>query len=179
MTCIEAVVFSFIFHWAFSSEEYREGQRTDRLGLGPAQRTTTLRAILDALNVSDIVSGSILAFQLLFTRVQSRYGGSSGSRLPRQRTLRTEDQVHLEPLSNQGPGYENTSTEYGAGYSPPSEPPMARDPSPGAPFGRAQTFRGDGLRPDFARSDSFQRKGFSRSPSPSGRTAQETRSMLR
>ena len=181
MTCIEAVIFSFIFHWSFSSNEYKEGQRIDRFGLGHAQRTTTFKAILDALNMADIISGSVLAFQLLFVRVQSRYGGHSGPQ--RQKTLRVEDQMHLEPLSDRGnmrPHHESfgsnySETEYVGGYSPPPMPPTARDPSPGAPYGRAQTFRGDGLRPDLARSDSYSRKGYSRGHSPEGQPLQQAR----
>lgn len=169
MTCIEAVVFSFIFHWSFSSGEYKEGQRTDRLGLGPAQRTSTFRAILDALNLSDIVAGSVLAFQILFMRVKTRYGSSTGGP-QRQRTLKTEEQIHLEPRRNYrelgNPSNSEYDTQYGGGYSPPPMPPNARDPSPGAAFGRAQTFRGDGLRPDLARQDSYSRRGYSRNDSP-------------
>ena len=141
MTCIESVIFSLIFHWSYSPSEYKEGQKIDRYGVGPAPRTRTFKAIFDALNLSDIVSGTILAFQLLFVRVQSRYlGRSDGPQ--RQRTLRVEDQVHLEPLSdrNNVRGYDDQVTEteyegqtqYYPGYAAPPMPQAARDPSPGA-----------------------------------------------
>ena len=41
----------------------------DRHGMGPAQRTTISKAIVDALNLSDIVAGVVLAMQLLFSDV--------------------------------------------------------------------------------------------------------------
>lgn len=173
MTCIEAVIFSFIFHWSFSSSEYKEGEKLDRFGRGPAQRTRTFKAILNALNLSDIVAGSVLAFQLLFMRVQSKYGGSSVAP-QRQKPLVTEDQTHLEPLSRPSYGYDHAAYEndnetyYSQGYAAPPMPPMARDPSPGAPYGRD-------LRPGMTRSDSFQRKGYSRGDSPEGQPLQQPR----
>lgn len=182
MTCIEAVIFSFIFHWSFSSSEYKEGEKMDRFGRGPAERIKTFRAVLNALNLSDIVAGSVLAFQLLFMRVESRYGGSTVPQ--RQKTLRAEDQTHLEPMSRPLRGYANTAFEdenetyYSHGYSQPPMPPAARDPSPGAPFGRAQTFRGDDLRPGMTRQDSYQRKGYSRGYSPESQPLQEPRQGL-
>ena len=98
MTCVEALIFSLIFQWAFSSSEYKEGEKLDRLGMGPARRTSTFKAIFDALNLSDIVNGTVVAFELLFVRVKSRYGASKVPQ--RQRTLGVEDQVHLEPLAD-------------------------------------------------------------------------------
>lgn len=176
MTCIEAVVFSFIFQWSFSSGEYKEGEKMDRFGMGPAQRTKTWRAILDALNLADIVAGSVLAFQLLFMRVQSKYGGSIVPQ--RQKTLRAEDQMHLEPMSRPYGEYDNTyenETYYSQGYSPPPMPPAARDPSPGAPYGRTQTLRGDDMRPGMPRQDSYQRKAYARGESPESQPLQEPR----
>ena len=182
MSCIEAVIFSLIFQWSFSSSEYKEGQKLDRLGSGPAQRTKTFRAIFDALNLSDIVAGTILAFQLLFMRVQSRYGGRGPPQ--RQRTLRVEDQVHLEPLTDRRnvrahdpdmPVEMESETQYAEGYSPPPLPPTARDPSPGAPHGKAQTWRADGLRPELGRQDSYSRRGYARGNSPESQPLQQPR----
>ena len=177
MTCVEAVIFSFIFHWAYSSNEYKEGQKLDRFGHGAAQRTKSMRAILDALNLSDIVAGSVLAFQLLFMRVQSRYGGSRVAP-ERQKTLRAEDQMHMEPLSHPPQGYDSgapyneNETYYSQGYAAPPMPPVARDRSPG----RAQTFRADNIRPGMERQDSYSRRGYARSYSPEGEPLQEPRS---
>ena len=178
-------MFSLIFHWSFSSTEFKEGEKLDRLGMAPAQRTKTFKAIFDALNLSDIVAGTVLAMQLLFMRVQSRYGGSGPP--TRQKTLRVEDQMHLEPLtdrrnfrgSDYGVPHEfDQETEYAAGYNPPPMPPVARDPSPGAPHGRAQTFRADDLRPDLGRRDSYSRRGYARGDSPENQPLQQTRPMV-
>ena len=119
MTCMEAVLFALIFTWSFSSSEYKDGRQFDRTG-GLAQRTSTLKAILSALNMSDIVAGSVLAFQLIFMRVRSRYGGRPRGPT-RQKTLRAEDQLHLEPLSGR---MQQTAYGYGGGPpNPPNEPP--------------------------------------------------------
>lgn len=184
MTCIEAVIFSVIFQWSFSSSEFKEGQKLDRLGMAPAQRTKTFKAILDALNLSDIISGTIVAFQLLFMRVQSRYGAAQAPQ--RQRTLRAEDQVHLEPLTdrrnNRGYGYDmpqesnQSNSQYSAGYSPPPMPLPAREPSPGAP-GKTQ-FKGDGTRPEFGRQDSYTRRGYPRGDSPESQPLQQPRPLM-
>ncbi|KAL9095376.1 MAG: hypothetical protein Q9165_002247 [Trypethelium subeluteriae] len=177
MTCIEAVIFSLMFHWSYSSGEYRENDRHDRLG-GPARRVTTLKAIIDALNLADIVAGTFVAMQLLFIRVKSRYGGSAPPM--RQKTLRLEeDNMHLEPLSNQRQrGYSNASHDGSEYEAPPYPPPVshetmgipamphaARDPSPA---GRTQTFRADHIRPQVTRQDStaYERVPFPREPSP-------------
>ena len=185
MTCIEAVIFSLIFHWSFSSSEYKEGQRLDRLGTAPAQRTKTFKAVFDALNLSDIVAGTVVAFKLLFTRVRSRYGAPRAPQ--RQKTLRVEDQVHLEPLTGQQHvrGYSNGSQDlgysqqqYGGGYSSLPTPPPARDPSPGAPYGRTQEFRADGMRPDLGRKDSYPRLGYARESSPENQPLQQTRPVV-
>ena len=134
MTCIEAVIFSLIFQWSFSSGEFKEGKRLDRLGMQPAQRTKTLKAIFDALNLSDIVNGTIVAFELFFGRVKSRYGAA---RMPqRQQAPRGEDEVHLEPLAGrpnvrgyeydmpQAPG--QSQGQYEGGYGSPPMPKMER-----------------------------------------------------
>ena len=157
----------------------------DRLGTGPAQRTSTFKAIFDALNLSDIVAGTFLAFQLLFMRVRSRYGGSGPPQ--RAKTLRMEDQMHLEPLSDRrnvrGYDYDMSpemehETQYAAGYSQPPMPPQARDPSPGGNFGKAQTFRADAMRPHLGRQDSYSRRGYPRGDSPEHQPLQQARPMI-
>ena len=95
-----------------------------------------------------------------------------------------EDQVHLEPLANRSydGGYDNSGfgpeTEYAAGYSPPPMPAAARDPSPAASHGRAQTFMADELRPDLGRQDSYSRRVYARGDSPEGQPLQQTRPMI-
>ncbi len=141
MTCIEAVIFSLIFHWAYSAGEYKEVEKQDRLGTGAAKRTKTSRAILDALNLSDIVAGSVLAFQLLFMRVQSRYGASKNSAAPEQSyPLATGGGRNFRGYDNVASHDEEHETYYHQGYNPPPFPAAARDPSPGASYGRAQLY---------------------------------------
>lgn len=158
----------------------------NRLGSGPAQRTKTFKAVVDALNVSDIVAGGVLAFQLFFTRVQSRYGGSSGGQQQRLQRLGSDDQVHLEPLTGRqnfrggqdaymppdDTEYES-QTQYPQGYAPPPMPKAARDPSPGANYGRNQTLRADGLRPEY---EPYGQGGYGRSASPEGQPLTQSRS---
>lgn len=93
MTCIEAIIFSVIFLWSYSSNEFREGVQADRMG-ATSQRASTWRAILDALNMSDIIAGTVFAFQLILMRLRGRYGRHARGR--RQRTP-TEEYMHLEP----------------------------------------------------------------------------------
>ncbi|KAK5127961.1 hypothetical protein LTR85_005078 [Meristemomyces frigidus] len=175
MTCVEAVIFSLMFQWSFSSGEYAESRRVDRLGGNPASRKRTLRAVLDALNLSDIIAGTIVAFQLLFMRVQSRYGARAPPQ--RERGMKTEEQVGMEPLSERSRmrGYSGESdgnaeytspgqTAYDDGMYVPSMPRSARDPSPS---GRARTFRADELRPQDGGQE-YEPLTRSREPSPSG-----------
>lgn len=183
LTCIESVIFALIFLWSYSSNEYMEGKRMDRMGMA-AHRTSTFRAILNALNLSDIVAGTILAIQLLFMRVQSRYGGSSQP----QREKYMGDNVGMEPLSNRNRmrGYSGGSA-FDDQYSPPLEsecesnmyepamPRTARDPSPP---GRARTYRADELRPSMGGADEYQPLTRSREPSPSGMGPQYPRQMV-
>jgi len=187
MTCIEAVIFSLIFQWSFSSGEYQESRRMDRFGAGPASRTHTLRAALDAINLSDVVAGTFVAFQMLFTRVQSRYGARSAPQ--RQKASRMEEQVGMEPLSDRSRmrGYSDGS-DFGAEYSPPLEteyegaagmhvpamPRSARDPSPA---GRVRTFRADNLRPQMGGQE-YQPLTRSRDPSPNDLSQQYPRQMV-
>lgn len=181
MTCIEAVIFSLIFQWSFSSSEYAESRRMDRLGAGPATRISTLRAVLDALNPADIIAGTLVAFQLLFMRVQSRYGARAPPQ--RQKMMGMEDQVGMEPLSDRSRmrGYSGGS-ELDAEYNPhayddgmhaPSMPGGVRDPSPG----RARTFRADSLRPQTGGHE-YEPLTRSRERSPSGEPPQYPRTMV-
>jgi len=94
MTCIEAVIFSFIFFYSFSPSLYTEGEKLNRLGTAKATRIGTLKAVLDALNLSDIAAGSVLSFQLLVMRVKSRYGGRSAA--PTQKPFRDDSQTPSE-----------------------------------------------------------------------------------
>ena len=172
MTCIEAIIFSLIFQWSFSVGEYKK--RQDRYGTGPATRTKTFKAILDALNLSDIVIGTVVAFQLIFMRVQTRYGAARPSQQGQYKSM-DESETHLEPLSDRQRmrGYSNASdqysppleTSYEASMGAPPMPEAARDPSPA---GHARTFRADNLRPGYEPL---------RAPSPSGVPPQEPRAM--
>ncbi|KAK3067571.1 hypothetical protein LTR53_015492 [Teratosphaeriaceae sp. CCFEE 6253] len=132
LTCVESVVFSLVFHWTYSAKEYHEGQRLDRFG-SPVKCTGTARAILDALNLSDVIAGTILAFQLLFLRLSSRYGSSSGQ----QRVKGGADDVGMEPLAHphRGRGYTGQSevdedpplgSEHESGAYDPAFPQPAR-----------------------------------------------------
>ena len=154
MTAIEAIIFSLIFQWAFSSSEYKEGEKLDRLGVAPAQRTKTFKAIFDAMNLSDIIAGTIVAFQLLFVRVQSRYGAAQAPQ--RQKGLSVEDQVHLEPLSGQRNirGY-----DYGM--------PQEHNPS------QSQY----GMRAELGREDYYSRTSYAGGESPENQPLQQIRPM--
>lgn len=188
ITMVECVIFSFVFLWAFSATEYKEGQRMDRYGMGPAQRTRTWRAILNALNLSDIIIGTVVAFQLLFMSVGSRYGYGASSVPQGKRDMGTDDQ-HLEPLSDQSRmrGYSGGSdfnTEYsppletgGYGAPPPDMPRAAQDPSSAD---RAKTFRADDLRPSVygGGQGEYEPLTRSREQSPSGQGAHYPRQMV-
>ncbi|KAK4561800.1 hypothetical protein LTR86_004479 [Recurvomyces mirabilis] len=180
LTCLETAIFSFIFMWAYSSKEYSEGRRMDRFGQAPATRTKTFKAIFDALNLSDIVAGTVIAIGSLVMRVQSRYGGSSTP----QREKLMQDGVGMEPLSsrNRMRGYSGGS-DFDDQYTPPLDtqydgrttyapamPQATRDPSPPD---RTRTFRADGLRPQ-----EYQPLTRSRDPSPSGGAEQYPRNMV-
>lgn len=154
MTCIEAVFFSILMHWSFSSSNYKEGAKMDRLNFGPAQRISTFRAVLNALNPSDIVAGTVIAMRMLFVKVASRYGSSRGSSGGKPAG------THLEPLAARRQGMRGSTdgsperdeyeTQYAAGYHAPPMPPHAvRDPSPMGRQGRDQMWRTDGLRPQY------------------------------
>ncbi|TKA71383.1 hypothetical protein B0A55_04027 [Friedmanniomyces simplex] len=178
LTSIESVIFSLIFHWSFSSGEYHEGHRLNQLG-GVALRTSTFKAVLDALNPSDIIIGTTTAIGLLFMRVQSRYGARSAP----QREKLMDDGVGMEPLSyrnNRMRGYSGGSEfneqspplegQSDGGHYEPAMPRLARDPSPA---GRA---RGQ-LRPSMGGQE-YQPLTRSRDPSPSGMGAQYPRPMV-
>ncbi|KAK0877209.1 hypothetical protein LTR87_008933 [Friedmanniomyces endolithicus] len=187
LTCVEAVVFSLIFHWAYSSKEYQDGHRLNRLG-GVAQRTSTLKAILDALNPSDIIVGTTTAIGLLFTRVQSRYGARSA---PQREKLMGDGNVGMEPLSyrignsnnsHRMRGYSGGSDpneqqsppleeQYEGGLYEPAMPRSAQDPSA---KGRARSQ----LRPAMGGGQEYQPLTRSRDPSPSGADAQYPRAMV-
>ncbi|KAK0996964.1 hypothetical protein LTR54_010041 [Friedmanniomyces endolithicus] len=188
LTSVEAVVFSLIFHWAYSSKEYQDGHRLNRLG-GVAQRTSTLKAILDALNPSDIIVGTTTAVGLLFTRVQSRYGARSA---PQREKLMGDSNVGMEPLSYRSGNNNNKShrmrgysgdsdpneqqsppleDQYEGGLYEPAMPRSAQDPSA---KGRARCQ----LRPAIGGGQEYQPLTRSRDPSPSGADAQYPRAMV-
>ncbi|KAK0865969.1 hypothetical protein LTS02_005064 [Friedmanniomyces endolithicus] len=185
LTCVEAVAFSLIFHWSYSSKEYQDGHRINRLG-GVAQRTSTFKAILDALNPSDIIVGTTTAVGLLFTRVQSRYGARSA---PQREKLMGDDNVGMEPLSYRSGnnnshrmrGYSGGSDpseqsppleeQYEGGLYEPAMPRSARDPS-------AKERARSQLRPAMGAGQEYQPLTRSRDPSPSGEGAQHPRAMV-
>jgi hypothetical protein len=190
MTCIEAVIFSLIFHWAYSPGEYKEGQRMDRYGVAPVKRTKTWRAILDALNLADLIAGTLVAMKYLPVAIsQSKFlkgrGGGSNQRM-------TQGQMGMEPLShgnNRMRGYSGgsefddtsysppmESSEYGgAGMHPPAMPRSAREPSPA---GRARTWRADQLRPQMVGGTEYEPLTRSRDPSPNGLPPQHPQHMV-
>ncbi|KAK1085598.1 hypothetical protein LTR48_004398 [Friedmanniomyces endolithicus] len=187
LTSVEAVVFSLIFHWAYRSKEYQDGHRLNRLG-GVAQRTSTLKAILDALNPSDIIVGTTTAVGLLFTRVQSRYGARSA---PQREKLLGDSNVGMEPLSYRSGNNNNShrmrgysggsdpneqqspplEEQYEGGLYEPAMPRSAQDPSA---KGRARSQ----LRPAMGGGQEYQPLTRSRDPSPSGADAQYPRAMV-
>ncbi|KAK0248126.1 hypothetical protein LTR91_014958 [Friedmanniomyces endolithicus] len=185
LTCVEAFIFSLIFHWSYSSKEYQDGHRLNRLG-GVAQRTSTLKAILDALNPSDIIVGTTTAVGLLFMRVQSRYGARAA---PQREKLMGDSNVGMEPLSYSNKnnnshrmrGYSGGSDpneqsppledEYEGGLYEPAVPNSTRDPSA---KGRARSQ----LRPAMGGGQEYQPLTRSRDPSPSGAGAQYPRAMV-
>jgi hypothetical protein len=160
-------------HWSFSSTLYKEGERVDRLGMGPAHRTKTWKAVLDALNPSDIIAGTVIAMGSFLGRTMSRYGKKGQP----QREKLTDDNVGLEPLNNRQRmrGYSGGSefdereslsreTSYEGSKYTPAMPAAARDTSPPD---RARTFRADNLRPAYGGQE-YQPLTRSRDPSPSG-----------
>ncbi len=157
LTCIESVFFSLIMHWSYSSKEYHEGSKMDRFGMAPNQRTPTSRAIFSALNLSDIVAGTMTAMKLLLLQIVSRVSG----------TGQRQSSMHLEPLTRRRGMRDETGrqspddfeTGYTAGYHAPPAPPMARDPSPGRMMGRQQYYGADELRPEYSRSYNSRSSG--------------------
>ncbi|OCL13952.1 hypothetical protein AOQ84DRAFT_331864 [Glonium stellatum] len=91
LTALEAMLFSFAFHFAFRSREYHAENRPD------AHRLSTWRAILDALNLSDIVHSVILAFHLFLTK--NSPNGFNNPAPRRQRTSELDD-MSREPLTD-------------------------------------------------------------------------------
>jgi hypothetical protein len=94
LTCVESFIFSILFIWSFNSNEYHP----DNVRTG-GHKMSTWRAILDAMNLSDIVKGIILMFRL---------GISVGPGTPKFVSKLTQkskaqkyddDMVHLEPYS--------------------------------------------------------------------------------
>lgn len=90
LTSIEAMTFYFAFHFAFRSREYHTDNRPETYWL------PTWRAIFDALNLTDIVHGVILAFHLLVAN--SSPNGFDGPTPKRQRTSELDD-MSREPLT--------------------------------------------------------------------------------
>lgn len=192
MTCIEAIIFSLLFHWAYSPGEYKEGMRNDRYGTGPAQRTRTFKAIFDALNMSDVIIGTLVAIKLAFQRLSGKLGQRAGSSY----NPRNVDATGMEPLSGQGHAHRGRGfsggSDFDAGYSPergedyeaglhqPAMPRAARDPSPN---GRHPAYRAEEPRPGYGRSPfgsntEYQPLTAQREPSPSGFPRTDPREMM-
>jgi len=127
LTAIEATFVSFIFHWAFSSRLYHEDNN-------PGQRRMPIgRAILDSLNLSDIVRATITAFRLMMSSDSGAIQFGSKSHTPsRQRTLQL-DNMGREPLNQPQYGHGYSNSEADTRYEPPSYPPSTRRYSSGAP----------------------------------------------
>lgn len=101
LTALEAMIFCFGFHFAYRSREYHEEERA---GL---KRMSVWKAVLDALNLSDIVFGVVTAIKILVLKSSDRgrgfnfnwQGGNFGGP-KRQRTKELNDMA-FEPLAHQ------------------------------------------------------------------------------
>jgi hypothetical protein len=151
LLCIESVLFSAIFWYAFSSAEYSTGKQQHQ------QQLPLWKAALHALNPYDIFHGVARAVGLVISR---RQNGRDGSRAPapvtrsgrgRYRTLeavvpasRSHSQVPFQQSEDQGfregspPGYGEVSSE----LRPVDARYADRSPSPGVASGRYESVRG-------------------------------------
>jgi hypothetical protein len=135
LTAIEAMLFSFAFHFAFRSRIYHEdelrghgsfGVMGGSKGEGP-RRMKTWRAIFDAMNLTDIVHGIITGFWLLIKKSSPNGHGirdfGLGNPTPKRQRTQELNNMALEPFSQQqqGPRFQaqdyhqvqNTPQEYG------------------------------------------------------------------
>ncbi|KAI0431894.1 organic solute transporter Ostalpha-domain-containing protein [Xylaria sp. FL1042] len=71
LVCIEQCAVSIWFHWTFSAKEYRQIQLETA-----AEKTSVPRAVLDALNCTDLFAGAIYAVRLLVAGVGPKGNGS-------------------------------------------------------------------------------------------------------
>ncbi|KAF2811324.1 uncharacterized protein BDZ99DRAFT_461417 [Mytilinidion resinicola] len=161
LTCLEATAFSFTFHFAYRSRVYHSDMRPD------AYRMPTWRAILDAMNLSDIIRGSMYAITLLIQK-RSPTGHGFGQGPKRQRTSELDDMAR-EPLKTEQ--YRSTSPIPGA-YVP---------TAPGTQqYGVTHAY-GDVAEQQLLGYDDYRTGGaegrLSRDPSPS-RPAQAPRDMV-
>lgn len=79
LTCLEAVVFSLVFHWAYSAAEFKH--RVDRyMPNQQAPRLGTWRAVRDALDLSDIANAVWVALGFAWRGLVGWWNGSSASK---------------------------------------------------------------------------------------------------
>ncbi|KAF2488685.1 hypothetical protein BU16DRAFT_497207 [Lophium mytilinum] len=162
LTCLEATIFSFLFHFGFRSRVYHTDTRPD------AYRMPTWRAILDAMNLSDIIRGSIHATVLL-TQKRSPTGHGFGQGPKRQRTHEMDDMAR-EPLK----------TEESRSTSPPAPDAYAELATRPQSYGETHAY-GDLAEQQSLGYDDYRAGGaegrLSRDPSP-GRLPQAPRDMV-
>jgi hypothetical protein len=112
LTCVESFIFSLIFFWSFNSKEYHP----DNVRTG-GNKMTTWRAILDAMNMSDIVKGIILMFRLAISvgpgtpKIVGKFTGKTKAGRD------NDDMQHLEPYSGGRPSRLSSDTEHLEPYS--------------------------------------------------------------
>lgn len=155
LTCLEAIVFSLLFHWAYSATEFKT--RTDRyLQDQRAPRISTWRAIRDAIDLSDIANAIYVALGFAWTGLVRWWNGSSktnGSGAANTTSSRSANKGPIgavigmaiaavekrRGLRNDSRGEQQISPfDDSMAVSGPARPDHARYPVPG----RARTFNG-------------------------------------
>lgn len=147
LTCLETLLFSLIFHWAYSAREFQtrphrflEDQRAPRLG--------TWRAVRDALDLSDVVNAVWVALKFAWRALKNWWNGSSTSRGPVGKVVDLLADAAAKRRDGRS-GEDGESGRSQQSVSPfddsmavagPAVPHAARDP---APPGRVRTFNGE------------------------------------
>lgn len=201
MTALEAMLFSFAYHYAWRSREYdvselaAAGQQVTRMSTG--------RAILDAINLMDIVKATIWAIRLLLNSdlrnghvwtgtVEATKMGDSGAPPKRQKTWELQNRAYepyshsaTQPLRKPSPTGDYEEEELGV-VRPPAGPPPSyhHPPSPYAEGGR----EADLTEPAPLLTHDYNAHGYpggyaevggrSRDPSPSGAGTTRPRDMV-
>lgn len=147
LTCLETLIFSLIFHWAYGAGEYQ--QRSHRyLEDQNAPRLGTWRAIRDAVDLSDIVNAVWIALKFGWRSLKNWWNGSSQRRGPIGKAIDlVADAAAKRKNASNGDDFETRRAEQGVSpfddsmaVAGPAVPHPARDP---APPGRVRTFNGE------------------------------------